>query len=418
MGNKSKRRLERQAERAAAESRPKRIGNLDIPLLILLTLLLAYGLIMLFSASYPRAIIMRGDRYYYIKRQILFVAAGLVMMVVISFIDCRIWKKLAWLSMGISVVMLVVVLFMPPLNDTRRWIIIGGFTFQPSEFAKFALILLFAALISKNRNRIKTLKYGFVPFIVILGILSLLLVLEPHLSCTILVLGIGVSMMFVGGTSMRWLILAAILTVGGLLLALSIFPDQIPYADTRIAIWRDPFNADPTAAHQVIQSQIAVGSGGFFGRGIGQSRQKYLYLPEMYNDYIYAIVCEELGFIGAMAVVVLFLALLGRCLYIACRVKDRFSSMLVVGVSVQIALQAFLHIAVNLNAIPSTGISLPFFSAGGTAVMMILVQMGVVFSVSRRANLEQSEKEEAAYLQDSLNNAPPQDNPRVYARMR
>ncbi|MFV0351678.1 MAG: putative lipid II flippase FtsW [Oscillospiraceae bacterium] len=372
----------------------KRIGNIDIPLLIIVILLLSYGLIMLFSASYPRGLLYKGDRYYYITRQLIFAAAGLVIMFVVSMIDYRIWKKFAWAGMTVSIILLIIVLFMRELNGTRRWIIIGTYTFQPSELAKFALIVLFAALIAKNQKRIKTFKYGFAPFIVILAILALLLVAEPHLSATILILGIGVGMMFAGGSSIRWMGLAAVISVVGLYLAITVFPDQIPYASTRIATWRDPFSSDQNDAHQTIQSLIAVGSGGFFGRGIGQSRQKFLYLPEMFNDYIYAIISEELGFIGAMAVVVLFLVLLGRCLYIAVRVKDKFGSMLVVGVSIQIALQAFLHVAVNLNAIPSTGISLPFFSAGGTALLMILTQMGVVFSVARRANLEQAIKQE------------------------
>lgn len=378
----------------AVAPKPKirgRLGRIDIPLLANILILLGFGLIMLFSASYPKGILsLNGNGNYYIIKQLQYVAIGLPAMFIVSLVDYRHLKKFAWPLMALSIILLVVVLFMAPKNGVRRWIWLGSASsergFQPSEIAKFAVILLFAFLIAQHQKRIKTFKYGFLPFIIILGVVSLLLIKEPHLSCTVLVVGIGVTMMFAGGTSIKWFGFAAI--CAGVALVVVVSQGLVSYADTRISTWLDPLHADNSDAYQTIQSLIAIGSGGVTGRGIGQSRQKFLYLPEMFNDYIFAVVSEELGMIGALVVIVLFLLLLLRCLYVALRVKDKFGSMLVVGVAVQIALQAFLHIAVNTNAIPSTGISLPFFSYGGTALCMLMGQLGIVLSVSRRADLD------------------------------
>lgn len=402
---------ENTAKRSAAK--PKwRFGRLDIPLLVNLLVLLAFGLLMLFSASYPKGLLVMGKSYYYIKNQLQYVAIGIPAMFLVSLIDYRILKKFAWPFMAVSIIMLVVVLFMEPQNKVRRWIWLGSAAsqrgFQPSEIAKFAVILLFAFLIAQHQKKMKTFKYGFLPFMMVLGIVSFLLIKEPHLSCTILILGIGVSMMFAGGASLRWFAFAAIVGVVALALVLVVSPDTVWYASDRISTWLNPLDATDGDAWQTLQSLIAVGSGGVTGRGIGQSRQKFLYLPEMFNDYIFAIVSEELGMLGGVLVIILFLLLLLRCFMIALRVKDKFGSMIVVGVAVQIALQAFLHIAVNTNVIPSTGISLPFFSYGGTALCMLLGQMGIVLSVSRRADLDQRaaedlEAKKQAFLQNTGN---------------
>ncbi len=363
-------------------------GRVDIPLLTIVILLLLFGLVMLFSASYPTGYIRYGDSLAFIIPQLKYAAVGIVAMVVMTFLDYHILRKFAWPLMILTLVLLVVVFFMAPGRyGAHRWIWLNGShtqSFQPSELAKFAVILLFGALIAANQSRIKSFQYGFFPFVVLLGVISALLIQQPHLSCTILVLGIGVSMMFAGGTSIKWFVIAVVLIVVALVFTLTQFPDLVSYAGERVATWRDPFGADPEDGYQTIQSLIAVGSGGPTGTGIGGSVQKYLYLPEMYNDYIFAVLCEELGFVGAIALILLFLALLVRGLMVALRAKDKFGSMLVVGISAQIALQAFLHIGVNTNAIPSTGISLPFFSAGGSSLVMLMAQVGVMLSVSRQ----------------------------------
>ncbi len=308
--------------------------------------------------------------------------------------------------------LLVVVLFMTPKNGARRWIWLNYETeqgFQPSEIAKFALILVFAKMIAANQSRIRSFKYGFMPFMVVLGFMALLLIQEPHLSCTILVIGIGLAMVFAGGTSLRWFALASVVVVGAVVLAATQFPELIPkYAYERVDTWLDPFSADPDDAHQTIQSLIAIGSGGPFGKGIGKSVQKFLHLPEVYNDYIYAVVCEELGFVGAVAVVLLFVAFLARGMFIALRARDKFGGMLVLGIAVQVALQAFLHIAVNTNAIPSTGISLPFFSYGGTSLVMLMGQMGIVLSVSRKCDLRLRRRQPPAQVPGENGGAPPE----------
>ncbi len=368
-----------------------RFGAMDIPLLSIVIILLLFGLVMLFSASYPSGYLHRGDSFTFIKDQISYAVLGVGAMLFASLVDYRLLKKFAWPLMIFAIALLVIVLFMEEKNNASRWIWLNSSKtqgFQPSEISKFAIILAFSSIIAANQKRIKTFKYGFLPFMILLGITSILLIAEPHLSCTILIIGIGVSMMFAGGTSIKYFLLAGGIAILAVYLALTQFPEQLGYAMDRIQTWQNPFEADPSDSYQTIQSLIAIGSGGINGVGIGKSVQKFLYLPEVYNDYIFAIVCEELGMIGAMVVIILFLLLLGRCVYIAMKAKDKFASMLVIGVAVQVTLQALLHIAVNLNAIPATGISLPFFSYGGTSLVMILGQMGVVMSVARRVNLE------------------------------
>lgn len=381
-----------------------RIGHIDYWLLLIMMALLVFGLIMLFSASYPKGLLRMGNKFYYITKQLQYVAIGLPAMVLISMVDYRILRKFAWPLMIVTLILLVIVLFMAKKNGVRRWIWFGSPEsergFQPSEIAKFALILLFAALVARNQHRIKTFKYGVLPFILVLGVLSLLLIAEPHLSCTILAVGIGVSMMFAGGTSYKWFGIALLFIVVAGYFAFTQLPDLVPYAQERINNWLNPLAMHNDDAYQTKQSLIAVGSGGFWGRGLAQSKQKYLYLPEMFNDYIFAVLCEELGMVGALAVIVLFLAFLFRGLYLAATCTDKFGSMILVGVSVQVALQAFLHMAVNTNTIPSTGISLPFFSYGGTALCMLLAQVGVMLSVTRRMDLEKRKKKEQEAAQD------------------
>ncbi|NLW78301.1 MAG: FtsW/RodA/SpoVE family cell cycle protein [Ruminococcaceae bacterium] len=372
-------------------------GQIDIPLLTIVILLLLFGLVMLFSASYPNAQARQDDSYAFISNQVQFAVLGLVGMVAAAFVDYRLWKRFAWPLMVVALVMLVVVLGFTDQNGAHRWIWIGPLSIQPSEVAKLAVILVFAKMISANQSKIRSFKYGFFPFMLILGVVAVLMFMEPHLSGTILILGVGAVMMVTGGTPLRWLIAVAIIAIGAAWLLMTQFQDILPaYALKRIATWQDPFGVPAKDGHQVIQSLIAVGSGGLGGQGIGNSVQKYMYLPEVYNDYIFAVVCEELGLIGAVALILLFLALLARGILLALRAKDKFGSMLVIGITVQIALQALLHVAVNINAIPSTGISLPFFSSGGSSLCMLLGEIGIVLSVSRHARQTMLRREEEA----------------------
>ena len=358
---------------------------MDLPFLVLVLALVAFGLVMLFSASYAVALYRRGDAYAYIRPQLLYAALGLAAMWLASRVDYHLYHKLAWPVLGVSLVLLTVVLFMPEYNGCKRWLVIPGVgTLQPSEIAKFAVVLAFAHIISLNASRMGSFAVGVLPFGLVLGAVAVLMLLEPHLSGTLLILGIGAVLMFVGGTALRWFILAGAGAVGAVGAAVAVMPGLVPYAASRLASWLDPF-ADPLGdGHQTIQSLYAIGSGGATGLGLGNSRQKHLFVPEPQNDFIFSIVCEELGFVGALAVVGLFVLLLLRGITLAVRAPDRFGGLLVVGFVVQVAMQAALNIAVGTNTIPNTGISLPFFSSGGTSLMMLLGEMGIVLSVSRQ----------------------------------
>ena len=387
MAQMSKRRPLGNGALAAARRRIAEAPALDIPFLVILLLLLCYGLIMLFSAGYAVALYRRGDAYTYIRPQLLFAVLGVIAMYAASFIDYHIWHKLAWPMMGVSLVLLTIVLFMPEYNGCKRWIVLPGLgTLQPSEIAKFSVVLVFSHIISLNHDRMKTFSTGVLPFGVILGVVTVLMLLEPHLSGTLLILGIGAVLMFVGGTGLKWFGLAGGAAAGAIVAAVVLLPELVPYATDRLESWQNPF-ADPLGeGHQTIQSLYAIASGGLAGLGLGNSRQKYLYVPEPQNDFIFSILCEELGFVGAALVILLFLLLLLRGLSIAVRARDRFGALLVVGFVVQVILQAVLNIAVVTNTIPNTGISLPFFSSGGTSLMMLLGEMGIVLSVSRQAD--------------------------------
>lgn len=366
-------------------------GPIDVTYLAIAAALLIIGLIALYSSSYAFSYNKyNGDAHRIIREQMLFFAIGVFGMVVVSFINHKFWQQFSYVVMVLALFLLVVVLFTEGYNNSKRWLVlpfkIG--TIQPSEIAKFAVILMFANLIDIHKDKIKTIKYGITPFFLILFVVSGLLILEPHLSCTLLILGIGFSMMYAGGSDIRFLALTLLVGGGALVLALLLFPDQIPYISPRIQTWRDPLNSPYLGAYQVKQSLITVGSGGLFGRGIGKSAQKFAFLPEMHNDYIFAVWCEEMGFVGAIILVALFLMLFFRGLFIAARTEDRFGKMMVLGINIQIALQAFLHMAVNINLIPSTGISLPFFSSGGTSLVMLMGEIGIVIAVSRSADLK------------------------------
>ncbi len=379
---------------SAAPSKPKKRFRLfsvsqgfDMPFLIILMIILVVGLISQFSASYAYSYYWNdGDSFYFIKRQLIFAAIGVAAMLIISTVDYHILHHFAIPLMLVSFILLGVVLMMPSSTGIHRWIRLPGLQFQPSEIAKFTLILLFAHLISINHKKMKTFLAGYLPFMVILGVTCGLVFLEPHLSGTILLLGIGIIMMYVGGTRLLYLLGTLGLGVGAVIYMVFVKG----YEQDRINVWLHPFEAYATnrdEAWQTIQSLYAIGSGGVMGQGLGNSRQKHLFLPEPHNDFIFSVICEEMGFVGAVLVIVLFALLLWRGITIGMKSPDKFGSMLAVGLTVQVGLQAVMNMAVVTNTIPNTGISLPFFSYGGTSLVMLLAQMGVVLSVSRNASL-------------------------------
>ena len=364
-------------------------GRIDVPFLLLTLLLTVIGLVMLFSASFPSAYYEKGDPAYYFKRQAIFAAIGMVGLVFAAKFNYQRWRGAARLLLIFSVFLLMLVLI-PGIgishNNARRWLGIDQvFTFQPSEIAKLAVIVYFADSISKKREKMLQWREGIVPYAVILGVLSILMLLEPHLSGTILIVGTGAIMMAVGGMQ-GWLIGAG---VGGVAAVAVLFVKAveagiISYGASRITMWHDPWLDTSDDGYQMVQSLIAIGSGGLLGKGFGKGVQKFLYLPEEHNDFIFAVVCEELGLVGACVIMLIFAMLLLRGFWIALHARDRFGTLLVVGIMTQLGLQVFLNIAVVSGLVPATGISLPFFSYGGTALALQLGEMGIVLSVSRQ----------------------------------
>lgn len=362
-------------------------GSIDIPFLGLTIALLTIGLIMLFSASYPYAYYYKDSSYYYFIRQILFAVAGLVAMLLMSKVNYKILKAIYKPVFVVTIALLVIVLFYHTnVQNFKRWIPLGPVTIQPSDLAKFTIILTLAVYISKYYKKMKTMKYGILIPIGIIAIFCGLIYLEHHLSCTILMFFIGACLMFAGGSDWKLFAfgLAVIVLLGFLVVS---FPTLIEnYAGKRIVAWLDKDYDPLNGRWQTNNSLYAIGSGGFFGVGLGNSKQKYLYVSEPQNDFIFSIVCEELGFFGAAIIIVLFAALVIRGLIIASRCKDKFGSLLIIGVVAQIGLQVVLNILVVTDTLPNTGFAFPFFSYGGTAIFMLLFEIGVVLSVSRKTN--------------------------------
>ena len=349
--------------------------------MILVLLLVGIGLIMLFSASYARAANeAHGNPAYYFVRQAIFAFGGIAVMWFISRWNYQVWRMLAFPILGVSILFLIAV---PLIGDSgggaTRWIQVGPIRFQPSEIAKIGMVLTFAALMSSWKDRMRTFRYGVVPFVGIMGLIALLLYLQPHLSATMIIMIVGVTMMYMGGTHPKWLLAGAGLVV----LLLVVYLTTQGYSGERFDAWLHPEEDARGDGYQVLQSLMAIGSGGLTGLGFGRSRQKYLYLPEEHNDYIFAVVCEELGFIGASMIILLFMLLIIRGYWLAMHARDRFGALTVSGLTTLLAVQVFLNIGVVSNLLPSTGISLPFFSYGGTALLINLAEMGIILGVSR-----------------------------------
>lgn len=427
------------------------VGGVDRPFLITVILLLCLGTVMVFSASYPYANAnFEGDSYRFARRQILFALVGLGVMAFVArskIFDYHFIRKVSVPYLLMSVLLLAgVLVFGRELNHAKRWYDLGPITLQPSELVKFGLVLFFAdyadkhaadirkrgeaksvltcvlpflvvalmgvamlfvfeskvlgfafaamilllalSMIKLNRMRenAPAFYYGVLPYVIVLGIVGVLMYLQPHMSGLIIMAGITFAMMFMGGTHLFYLLGGAGVGAVGLFgIAMT-----MGHSSNRILVWKDPFQYLLKGGWQPAQSLYAIGSGGFWGVGFGNSRQKHLYLPEPQNDYIFSIWCEEMGFVGAMLVICIFLFFIYRGILIGLRAPDRFSSLLVIGIIMHVGLQMVLNIAVVTNSLPSTGISLPFFSYGGTSLIILLAEMGVVLSVSRFSSLEKT----------------------------
>ena len=375
-------------------------GPIDLPFLMLVAILTVVGAIMVFSASYPTAINEGKDPANYFFKQAGYGAGGLLAMYIISKIN---YQRFRWMSVGVLLASYVLLILVLPFGYGRatvgaqRWMSIAGISFQPSEIAKVGVILYFAARLSKrdsekpkklNPRSYWSVPLGFlqrvgllelVPYAVILISIVILMMLEPHMSGSILILVGGAAVLFAAGIHIGWFVL------GGAGLGLLLVVMMSGYQSTRILVWRDPWDYYATGeSYQIIQSLYTIGSGGLLGVGLGKGRQKFLFLPEPENDFIFPVICEELGLVGACIILFLFALLILRGFWIAIHARDRFGALLTVGVMTLLAVQVFLNVAVVTNLIPTTGISLPFFSYGGTALLIQLAEMGMVLSVSRQ----------------------------------
>lgn len=412
------------------------IHNLDTTLLAIFAIMVVVGLISLFSSSHILASYSEDcnyDSYFYIRNQMKYTVLGILFMIVASCVDYHKLHIFAFPVLIISLGLLVWALRCKGVDNVHRWVNIGGFTFQSSELAKFSIILLFAHVMSTNygvlrrpfwtnlltrdkeaglwgadrhlslkgKQQLKDELLVNVVFLLIpLGLVCLLIMKEPHMSCTILVACIGLILMFAGGGKLCYL---AACGIAGLILVIAKLGGG--YEGDRMGVWLHPIEVftsgvDPATgisgrdtAWQTVQSLFSLGSGGLWGLGFGNSRQKHLFLPECQNDFIFAVICEELGFIGALLVIILFAVFVIRGLKIAHNAKDKFGYLLALGITSQIALQVILNIAVVANAMPNTGISLPFFSFGGSALVILYGEIGVLLSVARQSDLKKKKNQ-------------------------
>ncbi len=375
------------------------IGEIDRPMLIIIIALVCIGSVMIFSASYAVGESRFDDSYYFARSQVRWVAFGILGMALIAkLLDYRVLKRFAYIIYaGVLFLNYLVPFFGETNKGATRWFVIFGVEFQPSELLKFALVLACATYISNHASEMKNLRKGALPLLLLTLPAAGATLLQSHLSATIIILLLMVVMLWLSGLKGVYfgVVLGAGITVGTFFLTVgrNILGKIVPHALTRLDIWEDPFKymsyESGGAGWQPAQSLYAISSGGFWGLGLGQSNQKHGYLPEPQNDYIFAILAEELGFFGVICVIALFGALAYRGYHISRNAPNRFSSLVTMGITAQIVVQVLLNLAVVTNTFPSTGISLPFFSYGGTSLIILLAEMGVVLSISRYSFIEQ-----------------------------
>lgn len=364
---------------------PKYAAAMDKSLLLIILILVVFGLVMVFSASAPAASYYMNNPYHYVIRQAIFAALGFASLFILSNIDYHFYGKLA-LPILIGSFLLLFAVYIPGLgvetNGARRWIGYGVFSLQPSEVAKVAVIIYFAYSLSIIKDKIKLFWGGLFRYLVILGAFAVVLMLEPHFSGTVVIMGTAVIMLLIAGARLRHFAL----------LSLPVIPAAVyiilkePYRLERVTTFLNPF-ADPSdAGFQIVQSLYAIGSGGIFGLGLGMSRQKFLYIPEPQNDFIFSIICEELGLLGAVVVLSLFAVLIWKGYRLAQDAPDLFGALLAAGITSLIAIQVVINIAVVTSSVPVTGMALPFFSYGGTSLFILLSCMGILLNISRQAS--------------------------------
>lgn len=367
----------------------------DYTLLFIVLFLLAFGLVMLYSTSAYDANLTYNDSTYLFRKQIFSTLAGLVVLFIVSHLPYHIWERFAVLGYGVSVALILLIIpFGIEANGAKRWLRVFGVSLQPAEVAKLAMILFLAYLICKLGRNIRTMKGFFVVLGSAVPMSGLIYVITRNLSSAIIIMGIAVVMLFVACPDYKRFIVLGIIGIAGaaavvfLIIKMSEGGSVGGFRGERILAWRDPEAYASGKGFQTLQALYAIGSGGILGKGLGQSMQKLGFLPEAQNDMIFSIICEELGLFGAIAVLLMFILLIWRCMIIANNAPDLFGALLVVGVMGHIAIQVILNVAVVTNTIPNTGISLPFISYGGSSVMFLLAEIGIVFSVGRGIRLK------------------------------
>ena len=361
-------------------------GRIDFSILLVVTILCAFGLVMIFSASYYYAQHYSGanhDSFYYLKRQALYLAIGYPVMLLLSMLNFRVIKRANVLALGISVLLLLAVLVWGQnLNGGKRWLNIAGISIQPSEVAKFGMMIFMCAYMAKHRKEMKSFRTGMLPMLLVIGMISGLIILQPNMSMAVIVAFIGVVLLFLGGCDIRPLLVVG--AVGIVLVVILAFAQ--PYRVARMTSFRNP-EADPQGTgYQLLQSFYAIGSGGLFGKGLNNSYQKMLYMTYGESDFIFAILCEEFGFVGGMIIILLYAWIVFRGMMVSMRCRDRFGSLLAAGISIVFGFQVFVNVAVVTGLMPTTGQALPFISAGGTQLLVFLAAIGVLLNISREVN--------------------------------
>ena len=364
----------------------QRRGKVDFTILFVITVLCAFGLVMIFSASYYYAQHYSGannDSFYYLKRQLVYLLVGYPLMLLISLIDFRIVERLRSLFLAVSIILLVAVLLWGrDLNGGKRWLEIAGISIQPSELAKFGLMIFMCSYMSRHRNEMNTFRFGMLPMLIAIGFIAGLVMLQPNMSMAVIIGFIGIVLLYLGGCNIKQLIGLGILAI----IAFFILARSAEYRMDRLTSFSNPENDPQGTGYQLLQSYYAIGSGGFFGKGLNNSYQKLLYMTYGESDFIFAILCEEFGFIGGLSVILMYGWIVFRGIVIAMRSRNRFGSLLAAGISIVFGFQVFVNIGVVTGLLPTTGQALPFISAGGTSLLVFLAAMGLLLSISRDTN--------------------------------
>lgn len=358
-------------------------GKMDFSVLLVISALCAFGLVMIFSASYYYAQHYSGannDSFYYLKRQLVYLLIGYPTMLLISMIDYHIVERLRTLFLAISLILLVAVLLWgQDLNGGKRWLNIAGISIQPSELAKFGLMIFMCSYMSRHRNEMTSFRFGMLPMLIAIGAIAGLVMLQPNMSMAVIIGFIGVVLLYLGGCDLKQLIILGILAV----VAVFVLAFAQPYRVARMTSFSNPETDPLGSGYQLLQSYYAIGSGGFFGKGINNSYQKLLYMTYGESDFIFAILCEEFGFVGGLVVILMYAWIVFRGIVIAMRCRNRFGSLLAAGISIVFGFQVFVNIGVVTGLLPTTGQALPFISAGGTSLLVFLAAMGLLLSISR-----------------------------------